>query len=543
MRVRLSSHNRTGFSTLTAIVLFAMVLSIWGCTAKRQSSLTGQQAFFLDNKADETTPRKETEDGIFVADDGLYIKYQNRSFITALDELFYKKRLNYTVLTDISRYRLKFFDKDFKGSAEELQKNWNSIKQRKYDGVIDFLSSSIENINSIYHQNDDIKLGYRIVGDGIEFCRKERDKEGPSFDSCIDDQEYKNTYKKIFLFSLTTQDASEKLGLLYFGKKVFPPAMQQGGFMPPPQMDYGIQDGTSKVYEDIITLPAQNALIVKAGKGVLEQIGQVIYSIDAEFPQVLVETKVFEYDDSIARKIGTAIEYSRTTGKNQFDFNALFGDEIPRDQSGNLTIPSFLYNLADPENRYKFLTAIAFTDRDGMVRIIAEPRLVLKPGEEASIKLNTEKYVIVRGVNTADLRTVGTGITFTLTPTILSEKKIFLKLSLEQSEFIPGAEGDIILSSNKNTIDTSVIVGDGEWISIGGIETKKQSKFSTGLPYLKDIPILGYLFGTRAVDAHNSRIEFMIRPVIKNIKGENRRVLDEINRKNEDVNKELLKNY
>jgi type III secretion protein C len=225
----------------------------------------------------------------------------------------------------------------------------------------------------------------------------------------------------------------------------------------------------------------------------------------------MLEAEVFEYDDTVGRKIGMAIDYSNINGDFALGVKTVFGEGI-----SNL-MPQIIGNYTNEEKKKILLTSLALQDRNGGVKILSEPSLVLKPGKKALLKLNTEKYVIVSGVNDSKLEKIETGIVFSITPIILSKSTILLKLHLEQSEFIPTNEAQIVQSSNKNLIDTSVVVNDGELISLGGIYLSKQSKFNSGIPILKDIPGIGYVFKSDSHDSSRTMIEFMIRPTIKKL--------------------------
>lgn len=70
---------------------------------------------------------------------------------------------------------------------------------------------------------------------------------------------------------------------------------------------------------------------------------------------------------------------------------------------------------------------------------------------------------------------------------------------------------------NQNIIETTLVVNDGELISIGGIYLSKENDFNSGIPLLKDIPIAGYLFGSDSNEKSRVMIEFIIKPTIKNL--------------------------
>ena len=96
--------------------------------------------------------------------------------------------------------------------------------------------------------------------------------------------DYNGSYKKMFLYNMTVEEAQKNIQEFFF-------------------KDPSIQ-------HSILPLPAQNAIIIKADKDILKQVGSLIHTIDADAPQVMLEAEVFEYDDTIGRKIGMALDYS-----------------------------------------------------------------------------------------------------------------------------------------------------------------------------------------------------------------------------------------
>jgi len=618
---------------------FIITVVLPGCSIQKSLPPTLESIKPDEKQTVKTVPQVDdegTKEGLYYQEGKteLLIKYRNKSFITIIDELFYKKRINYTLLTDISKYYMTICD----DCSSDLV-DWHSKKQKRFAHLAEFLDYAIKDINSesegikdvcfpffcesdirdparliekirtskdslskyirniLYSQsspvevtntsstnilveqiknefpiaeklnallkvplyseeifshmtlsegvkkliskkpsgNDLIKLNrylleeaypeeiitcrklrYRFIGDGIEFYETNAIQD--------DDASY---YKKIFLYNLTVKEAEEKLGTLFpisYASKLPAQYTQMS-----PQMNPQVSQ-TENQSGQLISLPFQNALFIRANKSLLDKISQVIFSLDAESSQVLVETKVFEYDDSLAREIGAAIDYTRNIKEGNktetYSLKTLFGEGISETISPILTFG--LNKMTDSELKYNLLSKLALYDRDGKVKIAAEPRLLLKPGSTAEINLNTVKYVITSNLNYSDVKPIETGVKFKITPTILSENKINLDLEVEQSEFIPTNEANIVLSSNKNTVKTSVTVNDGELISLGGIKTRKHSTFSSGIPYLKDIPIIGYVFGSKVTDYYDVRVEFMIRPTIKNYKKKSIEILNQI---------------
>jgi hypothetical protein len=471
--------------------------------------------FFISAKSagssDQNAMAKDTDEGIFDKDGRVYIKVRDRSLLSIIDEVAYKLRVNYTVQNDLSGYAVSLFDNCERNTDSKafLKANWTKVKSRSF-GSIDEL---LDLLNVLQDSNGrKIILPYERLGDGIVF-------KNPKL------AEFPGSYKKVFLNSITTKDAEEALKKLYFAhEQEFTlsnqplPALTLGSSttapppMPAPGARYVTFDKAKVINDAVISIPGQNAVVIKAGNDVLAMMSDIIASLDAKSPQVLIETKVFQVADSISKKIGAAIDYSKTNGATSYGMKTILQEGLSVS-----SLPNWFFNLTDPEKKLKLLTDLVANDRDGLVKILAEPRIVMKPGEEAAIALNTVKYVSVTGVQTSDLKPVETGITFKITPIILSENKISLRLAIEQSEFIPTNEDKVTLSTSKNTIYTTVIADDGEMISIGGIESRRFTDFASGIPYLMDIPLLGSLFASKAKDSTNTKIEFMIKPVIKKL--------------------------
>lgn len=406
------------------------------------------------------------------------------------------------------------------------------------------------------------RLMYRRVADGVEFYetnpirRQTTEGVSPTF------------IKKMFFHNLTAKEASEKLSGLFplsyqskadssqnlFSTPVYSPVLPSGSGSQPivtsqtltPQMTILFPQAQSgkPTIGYIVPVASQNALLVHAEKAVLDRIGEIFYALDSDTQQVLIETKVFEYDDLLARQIGTAVEYIDGGGRNLGTIRTFFQENL-----ANQLYPVFSYalnkGLTANQTKFSLLTSLTLNERDGLVRIMAEPRIVVKPGTEATINLNTTKYVLTNATAAVagDLKQIDTGVAFKITPTILSEDKIFLEVELIQSEFLPNTETNIVQAVNKNTIKTAITVADGELISIGGIKTKKQQVFSSGLPYLKDLPGLGAAFGSDAKEFRDVRIEFMIRPIIKQYKESDERIFQQIKKINTEVNERLRTIY
>lgn len=527
--------------------------------------------------------------GVQTKDNHIVIKSRGKSFLSVLDEVARIKRFNYTLLTDISKFYIDYYDYENTRSAIESKTSsdnqaetlWNSYVPQQFDSVDDFVAQSILLIKKSFGQTEDKSLkesannlAYRWVGDGFEFYNKQVDRSQADTNF--------SPYKKIFLYNLTEKEVAFYISRLmdipyapYSPNK--PTSLPQkkstgisGGLSSseistseeklPTKEEWRLQqqqqaepasqltipaEMTLEVWKSQsiknkvrwVTIPQQNAIIIKAEPDILREISQLLYAIDSEYKQIIIEAKVFEYDAVTAQKIGMALEdvagsldIKQPVGVGNVSVAQIFGPSVAN------ALPLTFSQLGRTEQKLTLLSAISAYAQDGVVRISSEPRLILKPGQISTVDITTTK-IIQPNISTQQIAGAATlvpvdvevGVFFTVKPTLLSDNKIQLDMYLKQSEFVPTKEQNVLLSTTQNQMTTSVVANDGEWISLGGMISNKQTLVNTGVPFMKDIPGIGMLFGNDNGAGSTVIVEFMVRPVVKNLEDESRVPIHRVN--------------
>jgi general secretion pathway protein D len=110
------------------------------------------------------------------------------------------------------------------------------------------------------------------------------------------------------------------------------------------------------------------------------------------------------------------------------------------------------------------------------------------------------------------------GITMRITPHVVDQDTVELKLYQEVSNLVLSAgslqTADVV--TNKRTIDTTVIVDNGEIVALGGLIDDTVAAEEQRVPILGDIPILGNLFKGRRSQRTKRNLMIFIRPVVLN---------------------------
>jgi general secretion pathway protein D len=154
---------------------------------------------------------------------------------------------------------------------------------------------------------------------------------------------------------------------------------------------------------------------------------------------------------------------------------------------------------------------------DARTNIIATPSVVTRDNQEAKMEVAEEvpfltgQYSTTNGTGSAfqTIQQEDVGTLMTVTPTISTGNVVLLKLNVESSSIsssASGVAGDPI--TNKNTVTTSVLIGDGGTLVLGGLIQDSVTNNQQSIPLLGNIPLLGELFRTR--NNEKTKTDFLI---------------------------------
>lgn len=260
--------------------------------------------------------------------------------------------------------------------------------------------------------------------------------------------------------------------------------------------------------------PATNSLIIAASKPDFEKIRTLLAQIDVKRRQALVEATLLEV--SIDNSVRESTSFLASTGNDNggglirndfapaggslnslfFDPKALQGFTLAAASAGSLTLPggitiptqSLLISAAQNSNNVNVLSAptILATDNEEAEIVVGENVPFLASTSTNATNLNNT-------FNTVNRQDVG--ITLRITPQISSRDYVTLEVFTEVSAVVPATLNSALgPTTTKRQSDTTIIAKDGQMIVTGGLISDDVSEADDGLPYFKDIPILGHAF-------------------------------------------------
>ena len=122
------------------------------------------------------------------------------------------------------------------------------------------------------------------------------------------------------------------------------------------------------------------------------------------------------------------------------------------------------------------------------------------------------------GSGTGFLQTVQyrkTGILLSIKPVVYSDDRVDIELRQEVSEALPIGDSNISSPAIFNrSYSTSLSLKDGSAILIAGLMSQRQTNGNSGVPFLKDVPLLGNLFKTQKQGRNKTELVLMIVPYI-----------------------------
>ena len=170
-------------------------------------------------------------------------------------------------------------------------------------------------------------------------------------------------------------------------------------------------------------------------------------------------------------------------------------------------------NLVHADRNLKF--EIDLMEEEGDTKTLSNPKIFTVSGKNAKItqgsSLGVETAKVVDGVTTTETEFIDVALELDVTPIITGDGTIELVLSIS-NDSISSKTAPVEVS--KKTIDTNLILNNGDIAVIGGILTNSQTDNIKRVPVLGRIPFLGALFRSKTEEIENTELLIFIAPRI-----------------------------
>ena len=234
-----------------------------------------------------------------------------------------------------------------------------------------------------------------------------------------------------------------------------------------------------------------NALILEGNKSHVDWMEKLLLIWDRPLPLIRIEAHLFETSESHSRQLG--LEFS---GKSvATDGTVSLSDQGPF--SAGLAL-----GPASASQALRVDAVLRLLQSEGKGRMLSRPVVVTLNNVEAEMNSGSVMHIKVNTENTSRLQELKTGITLRVTPRLIEDSensgndRIWLKIFAETSSPSEGPSIDGIPPINTQRAQTQVYVKDGEPFLLGGLIKNRSGQNTSGVPFFKDLPILGPFFRT-----------------------------------------------
>ncbi len=280
--------------------------------------------------------------------------------------------------------------------------------------------------------------------------------------------------------------------------------------------------------------PASNALIITAPEAIFSNLKAVVEKLDVRRAQVLVEALIVEVSADKAAEFGiqwvgatTANDISK--GTNLF---GVFGNSSSATNIGIIAVkPAAAAAVASGLNfglyKDKSLGLLARAlEKEAGGNILSTPTLLTLDNEEAKISVGSNVPFATGSYTTTNASSSSVspfttyerkdvGLTLKVKPQISESGTVRLQISQEVSQLSPNAGSDTTLATtDKRSIDSNVLVDDGQIIVLGGLIQNQMTEGEDSVPVLGDIPVLGHLFRYNTRSHKKTNLMVFLRPQI-----------------------------
>jgi general secretion pathway protein D len=298
-----------------------------------------------------------------------------------------------------------------------------------------------------------------------------------------------------------------------------------------------VLSSTSLEGVSIVADEPNNALVIMAEPQQYRTLHKVIKRLDVMPLQVLLDSTIVAVDLTDNLKYGVKWKFNNS-GPNGMEGIGVLGTVakgLTAAASGG-----FSYGLQRNSDDIR-LVFNALAD-DNKINVLSSPSLMVLNNHEASIKvgdqipIRTSETTNTDGsgnLQTSPIQMVDTGVLLTIKPRVNATGVVILEV--EQSVNTPldtnassGIDSPAIL---KREFKSSVAILSGESVVLGGLISERHTFTNTGFPFLKDIPYVGWLFGTQGKKVERTELIVVITPRVVSNKFDARKVTDEFKRK------------
>jgi type IV pilus assembly protein PilQ len=289
-----------------------------------------------------------------------------------------------------------------------------------------------------------------------------------------------------------------------------------------------------------------NTLIIKDIPANIAKAVDMIKKLDTPTPQVLIEARIVEAQSTFARDLGVQWGAATlTTNNNQF--SSAFGSSatgptntltpitggVPFVGAGGAFTaqPNFAVSLP-ASGAAGTLGAMGFSfgkligdpllldlrlsagETKGLTKTISRPRITTMNNVQAKISQGDKVPYQTTSASGTQVQFINATLSLTVTPHITPDGSVSMKIEATRDAIGAFRSADGAPSISTKSATTQILVKSGETAVIGGIVVEDKADTSRGIPWLQEIPVIGWFFKAKSTAENQTELLIFITPNI-----------------------------
>jgi type IV pilus assembly protein PilQ len=272
-----------------------------------------------------------------------------------------------------------------------------------------------------------------------------------------------------------------------------------------------------------------NTIIIKDISENIEEAKKTVKQFDTPVKQIMIEARIVDAATNFTRELGvrwgipgtapgvnaqrrstTGVAFgvptdatTYTTGMDSL-VGGTFSSNAPTDWTPNLGF-SIGYLTSSTLGAITINAEIALAETEGKAKIISAPKVIASNGESATIARGSTFYL--EAAENVEPKEVTAQLSLEVTPTVSYNNFVTMEVTVkDEQEQFRGKTG--------KDLSTKLMIKSGETIVIGGIYTETSAEDESGIPYLRSVPLLGWLFKAKLETRDRTELLIFLTPTV-----------------------------
>ncbi|MGN8001716.1 type II secretion system secretin GspD [Acidovorax sp. 22279] len=280
-----------------------------------------------------------------------------------------------------------------------------------------------------------------------------------------------------------------------------------------------------------------NSILVWSTRAEFQKIESTLKRLDQPPTQVLIDASIIEVTLNDTLQYGLQWAFSGGTGGGNTGVGQLSTNDKNPNNSGSLNViagAGFTYSLINSASKVRvILNALASQD---LLKVVSNPSLMvldnhtamMAVGDQVPVLTSTTDFLNNSNVSTSTVQYRDTGVNLAVTPSVNAGNLVTMQIdqSMTDQSTLTGANNQPIFLQRQ--ISSKVAVRSGDTIVLGGLIKDNRSAGKSGVPLLKDVPLLGNLFSNTTNTGKRTELLVVLSPRVVRTDPEIREVSEDL---------------